>query len=428
MNNKLVKQRVLVFLCLSMLQLFNIVHAQTSNVGKRFPSEKMIYVDKITGIPITVLTTSPANDSKIYQTHPQWTSDGKYIIFRSDRSEGNHSQAFAVNEVTGEIIQITDDPGTGTGSLNIARKSMNLYFFRGQKGEPKKLIELNLETLIKDSESEALKASGSYEHTIMTMPDSLRESGGFTLDADEKYAYVGISHSKDFPEGPIDTALMRRRTGVAIPQRPGGIRKIDLSTGEISNVINTPFTMGHVQANPFVPGEIVYCNETGGDAPQRMWFVKADGTGNKPLYKETPDEWVTHEAWVDADHVYFNVMAHLPRLRTKPTGIFSINVRNDEVKILGQIDEGRGFWHCNGSSDGRWAVGDNFVGNIYLINCKTGERTLLTTDHKMKPDHTHPTFSADNKRILIQSGYLSDGKSLDLMTIKIPDWLQQKNQ
>jgi len=47
--------------------------------------------------------------------------------------------------------------------------------------------------------------------------------------------------------------------------------------------------------------------------------------------------------------------------------------------------------------------------------------TLLTGDHKMRPDHTHPTFSPDGKRILFQSGLLSNGKSLNLMTVVIPE-------
>ena len=36
--------------------------------------------------------------------------------------------------------------------------------------------------------------------------------------------------------------------------------------------------IGHVQTNPWVPGEIVFCWETGGKAPQRTWTVMADGT------------------------------------------------------------------------------------------------------------------------------------------------------
>jgi oligogalacturonide lyase len=123
----------------------------------------------------------------------------------------------------------------------------------------------------------------------------------------------------------------------------------------------------------------------------------------------------------------FAIMGHLPRLRLKPTGIAVINLRNNEMKIIGQVDEGRGFWHVNGSADGRWAVGDNFNGNIYLIDRTTSETTLLSTDHKMRPDHAHPTFSPDGKRILIQSGLLSNGTSLDLMVIPVPLALQNRH-
>ena len=120
------------------VSMFLPIPQSASDVGRRFPSEKRTIVDAQTGVTFTALTTSPANDAKIYQTHPQWTSDGKYIIFRSNRARGGSTQAFAVNEVTGEIIQLTDGPGTGTGSLNVARKSNQLYFFRGGRNEPGK--------------------------------------------------------------------------------------------------------------------------------------------------------------------------------------------------------------------------------------------------------------------------------------------------
>jgi oligogalacturonide lyase len=78
-----------------------------------------------------------------------------------------------------------------------------------------------------------------------------------------------------------------------------------------------------------------------------------------------------------------------------------------------------GFWHCNGSPDGRWAVGDTFKGSVYAIDRQTGERILLTTGHRMRPDHTHPIFSRDSKRVLIQSGMLTGGKALNLMTVSV---------
>lgn len=367
--------------------------AFASDAGRRLPSEKREIIDKVTGLKITVLTTDPANDHRIYQTHPQWTADGKWIVFRSNRAADKRVEIFAVNEQSGEIVQLTDGPETATGSINVARKSMKLYYFRGPREGARQLIELELDPLLGGSPDRR-------DRVVMTMPADLPESGGFTLDADEKVAYIGV--------------------GVPNQRERGGIRSIDLTTGQIKTVIDVNFRMGHVQASPYVSGEIVYCHETGGDAPQRIWLVNVDGSGNRSLYKETADEWVTHESFVDKDTVIFNILGHQSKLRTKPTGIAVINLRNDEMKILGQVDEGRGFWHCNGSSDGRWAAGDTFSGNVYLIDRKSGQITLLTTDHKMRPDHAHPSFSPDNTRVLFSSGQLSDGKSLDLMVVDIP--------
>ena len=161
-------------------------------------------------------------------------------------------------------------------------------------------------------------------------------------------------------------------------------------------------------------------------------MVRADGTGNRPLYVETPDEWITHETVSGKDEVMFAIMGHLPYLRQHPTGIAVINLRNDQMKIIGQVEETMpnggtgGFWHVNGSPDGRFAVGDTFKGNVFVIDRKTEKETLLTTDHKMRPDHTHPIFSPDSRRVLIQSGHLTDGKQLNLMTVELPSELLQQ--
>ncbi|ACB74616.1 TolB family protein [Opitutus terrae] len=430
--------------------------AESSGVGQRFPSEKRMMTDKVTGLPITVLTTDPANDAKPYQTHTTWTADGQWIIFRSDRG-GSGSQAFIVNEKSGDILQLTAGPRTGTGSLNLGHKSMRLFYMRGgpafgpraaeEPALPRELVELDLAKLIPDAMAGTVKEASAYERVVCVLPAELRDSGGFALDADESCAYWGVTWGPP-PARPAPTHANRTSDGrsqvdskntdpkeerAAARERfanagkgPGGIRRIDLKTGEITKVIDLDIRMGHVQTNLWVPGEIIYCHETTGDAPQRMWTVRGDGTGNRPLYVETPDEWVTHETVAGPDEVMFNIMGHLPYLREHPTGVAVINLRTNAMKLLGQVEEnmgqGRlgGFWHCNGSPDGRWAVADNFSGNVTLIDRRNGQQRLLTTDHKMRPDHTHPIFSPDSKRVAIQSGQLTDGKSLDLMVIDIP--------
>ena len=99
-------------------------------MGRRWPSEKKVISDPVTGIPLTFLTTDPAGDSKIYQTHQQWTADGQWLIFRGNRGTG--PQAFAVNEETGDIIQVTENGYMGM--LCAAHKSMKLFIMRDPRG------------------------------------------------------------------------------------------------------------------------------------------------------------------------------------------------------------------------------------------------------------------------------------------------------
>ena len=99
-----------------------------AQIGKRFPSERKEVVDPVTGTKLLFLTSTQSGDSKIYQTHNQWTSDGQWLIFRSNRVKG---EAMAVNEKTGDIVQVTE--GGYTGMLNVARKSMKLYFMRNER-------------------------------------------------------------------------------------------------------------------------------------------------------------------------------------------------------------------------------------------------------------------------------------------------------
>jgi oligogalacturonide lyase len=363
----------------------------SSEVGRRFPPERRTIVDAVTGATITALTTSTARDEKIYQTHPQWTPDGKFLIFLSGRA-GDGQQAFALSEETGAIIQLTNTRGAPITSLSPARKSNRLYLLRGDQ-----FVELALDPLLTDSRSGAAADPARYERVLLSLPEGMEDCGGFSLDADERRAYLGVRLPR---------------------QDRWGIRSIDLRSGALTAVIDLPFQVGHVQANPWASDEILYCHETGGDAPQRMWLVRSDGSDNRPLYRETPDEWVTHEVWVDRDHVLFNLAAGEPRLRTKPTGIALIDVRTQEMTLIGQVG-GRGFWHCAATPDLKWAVGDTSGGELYLINIANGERTLLTTGHRPRGAVTHPhqNFSADGKRVLFNSGLLG---SSDLMSIPVP--------
>lgn len=423
----------------------------SAQIGRRFPSERQVVKDPVTGTMLTFLTSKPHGDSKIYPTHPQWTSDGKWVVFRS-RLAG--SEALAVNEQTGDIVQVTE--GGYTGMLNLAQRSMKLYYMR-KLDSGLQIVETDLARIFADSAAGRMQPAATYQRVAANLPAELEAGGDLALDADEEWVYFKVGPGQAAkhlaPGTKIEPAFGPRKMGAG----PQGIARLNVRTGEVKHVVSVPFQVGHIQANLWNPGEIVFCWETGGKSPQRTWTVRADGTGLRPLYPEAPYEWVTHEAVISKDEVAMAIMGHraIPGAasavagpatdvgganpgqddgwgatgtREKPTGLAIVNLRTRQMHIAGQTDSGSGLWHVHGSSDGRFAVGDDFSRSVYLIDRRTREMMMLTTGHKTTAaDHPHPTFSADGTRIQIQSAMLAeDGRTMNIVIVPVPkDWLDR---
>ena len=148
------------------------VASASAQVGRRLPPEMRHLVDAVTGVSMLALTTDPASDAKPYQTHPTWTADGEWIIFRSNRDDQGN-QAYLVHAARGDIIQLTAGPDTGTGSLNLANQAMKLYYMRGgpRRGPapadarpetPRQLVELDLARLIPDALADNVAEAARY--------------------------------------------------------------------------------------------------------------------------------------------------------------------------------------------------------------------------------------------------------------------------
>jgi oligogalacturonide lyase len=436
-------------------------------IGARFPSEKRIVPDPVTGVPLTFLTSTSAGDSKIYQTHQQWTADGKWVVFRSNRVRG---EAMAVNEETGVIVQVTE--GGYSGMLCLAGNSMNLYFLRHERAvpppavtgaepstprdvprSPAQIVRVDLARLLADSEAGRVGPAADYQKVCGTIPLEWGAGGDMALDCTEESAYFRVGKEEAVkhlaPGTKIEDNFGPRNMGAG----PTGLGRMNLGTGEVNFVVAVPFQIGHVQTNPWVPGEIVFCWETGGKAPQRTWTVMGDGTGLRPLFPEAPYDWVTHEAVVSKDYVAVALLAHR-RIKIPgqdqpdndgpgqgdawgpsgtgehPTGLAMINLRTRELRIAGQVpigDPGRSVWHVHGSPDGRWAVADDFLYRLWLYDLTNGESILLADLGRKTTarDHIHPTFSADSTRIEIQTAMLAeDGKALNICVVPVPEsWL-----
>lgn len=443
-----------------------------SGIGTRFPSERKVIKDPKTGTELVFLTSQQGiGNNKIYQTHNQWTSDGKWLVFSS--SARVRGEALAVNEETGVIVQITE--GGYSGMLNVARKSMKLYIMRalgvpketpaGQQtgGRPRgdgrmEVVEIDLAKIFADSEKNRMKPASSYERVCGITPADLGAGGNMALDANEDYVYFNVNRNAASRYFPYSLGLKAadtfgpRNMGAG----PTGLASMNLKTGESKFIVAVPFQVGHVQTNPWMPGEIVFCWETGGKAPKRMWTVMSDGTGLRPVYDELETDWVTHEAVITKDEVAIAIMGHraiasldgtkatvestrenpgqedgwgISGTRAHATGLAIINLRTHDYYLAGQTKSGSGLWHVGGSSDGRFAVGDDFNRDIWLIDRHTNEMMLLSSGHKpTASDHPHPTFSPDGTKIEIQSAMISDdNRSMNICVIKVPkSWLDRK--
>jgi oligogalacturonide lyase len=312
---------------------------------------------------------------------------------------------------------------------------------------------VDLDKVFNDSKTGKMQPASYYQHVCGKIPAELGAGGDMALDANEDFVYFRVGKTEAAkhlsPNTKVESNFGPRNMGAG----PAGLMSMNVNTGELKYIVSVPFQIGHVQTNPWVPGEIVFCWETGGKSPQRTWTVMADGTGLRRLYPESEYEWVTHEAVITKDEVAIAIMGHRriggvdstgtdvgganpgqdiawgpSGTREKPTGLGIVNLRTREMRIIAQTPSGSGLWHVNGSADGRWAVGDDFTRNIYLIDRHTGEMLLLSAGHKATAaDHPHPTFNADGTKIEIQSAMLSaDNRSMNICIIPVPEsWLKR---
>lgn len=426
----------------TMTMLLALGQSAFAQFGNCTPSERYEYKDKQTGVTIIGLTDTTKNDRFMYQTDPMWTPDGKYLLFRSSsRGDGKEQETvgrdgkkrkyrptnyFFIDLETGKIIQATDGK---EGGVFLGNKSNKFYYNRREDGKWS-LYEMNLDAFFADVKAGKCKKQKNYERFIGTFPAEMGRPGGMAINSDDTYAFISVERDGTEEE----KERMNKNAFIPLSDQPikikpvlSGLRKMNLQTGEVTKIADVEFKVGHIQSSRFNPDEIVFCNETGGDAAQRMWYAKSDGSVVKPLYKETPLDWVTHETFASRDYVYFNILGFQPRLRKQASGILRINLRNDDVELLGQVEmradgdqlRGRGFWHCNATRDDKWSAGDTFAGSVWLINNETGQRHHIATETRMRPDHSHPAFSPDCKKMIFQSGHFTNGKRLNLMMVDL---------
>jgi oligogalacturonide lyase len=335
--------------------------------------------DQKTGAYVSYLTSGDGADAVIYQTHPMWTPGMEHLIFQSIRGS-TKPQPFAMEMTTGAVARLSPKRAD---DWSLAHRHDRFYYRMKERLYVRRVAE-------SFGAGEEPQLVGEFKELHKF------ESSSMSLDAGEDKLYVAVCIHKG---------------------REWGVGMVDLASLSWHMVCTVDFPVGHVQANPLRKGLVMFCHETGGDAPQRIWVVETTKGTPRPFYRETYDEWVTHEVWWGKDRAIFTIWPYDEEHRQLPHGVVSAGLEKEELTVHSQFPA----WHTHGSPDGQWAVADDMRGNLWLIRVPSGERRLLTQGHRTEEfkNHPHPSFTPDSRAVVFTSSF--PGRQC-LALVRLPKW------
>jgi oligogalacturonide lyase len=260
---------------------------------------------------------------------------------------------------------------------------------------------------------------------ITRFPREFGRGSGFAVNADEtllagSYVEGGQGTNPPAPASgtpglrsdnpPGKGAMMERRWAAALPMR---LYTVNIGTGEIKNFHPTTNWLNHVQFSPTDPTLILFCHEGPWHKVDRIWTIRADGSGLQKIHTRTMDmEIAGHEFFSpDGKFVWYD-------LQTPKSKVFWLAGHELATGRLVKYSVERDQWsvHFNASPDGKRFAGDGggprsvaAPGNgqwIYLFTPGDGkleaEKLVDLSKHNYELE-PNVTFTPDGKWIVFRS-------------------------
>ena len=362
------------------------------------------------------ITSNTSHAFKLYHTHPNWSPDGKWLIFISKRDAGHgllRNNIFAMAMPGAhpdfddyEVIQLTDDdyireafdassggwPGASTPDIYVSQKYNGgvpeylLYYMRTDGMGGVCITELDYGQIIDDAANNTVQWGSAYARLVKCFgPSGYDTFGGISMDADGQHLYAKITHQLgSYPRFYIQKVNIQSGSDQIIYQ----------SLYNSSAGINNYNMVDHIQANPYVPGQVMFIEQvntppgsTLTTVEQTMYLI--DNGVLKPIFPE--QEWgfqggswsqdnVTHATWVAADKVGF----HLTSLHyVKDTSGWSPGLYTIEFSGLGSgpgTDVQTLFFVGNGATTYRYhqVISSD---ESYIVSRTTGNPGTGPTTH-----------------------------------------------
>jgi oligogalacturonide lyase len=323
-------------------------------------------------------------DLKIWDIRPLVTRPGAVLLFTGRKSRnvyfasrgrddaGGPFDVFAADADTGAVRRVARVPGGWIGSIN-ADETLLL----GQVAQP----------------------------IVPLKPDgTLARAGGEVNTPGMNDYRANGPDGKPLPYAEAKEVHMHRRLGAGVPME---IFTIDLRTGARRVVTASTDWLNHVQFSPTDPQQILYCHEGPWHRVDRMWTIRADGSGRQRVHARTMNmEIAGHEFFApDGKTIWYD-------LQTPRGQVFWLAGHDIATGKRRWYHVERNFWsvHYNQSPDGSRFSGDG--GDPEMVaHAPDGKYLYLFTPRAVADV---AGIHADNADALIAPGVLEAEKLVDM--------------
>jgi oligogalacturonide lyase len=289
------------------------------------------WVEPSTGHRVIRLSREPGTAS-LYFHQNAYSADGRKLVVTTP-------SGIAAIDLASRAIE-TIVPGRA-GVLMTGRKTGRVYYTKRDSAGT--VYAADLET--------------RAEREVAKLPSDLTGGGNLAVNADETML-VGLAVDPRGKAAPreLPGAEAKGRLG---PRWAAGLPMVlytvDLKTGAVKRIHTSNEWLNHLQTSPTDPNQILFCHEGPWHYNDRIWTIRADGTGLTKVHTRTMDmEIAGHEFFgADGRTIWYDLQT--PRSQVFWLAGYELATG---ARTWYRLERSEWSVHFNVSPDGRLFAGD----------------------------------------------------------------------
>jgi oligogalacturonide lyase len=271
------------------------------------------WTDADTGHRVIRLSREDGTQS-LYFNQDAYTADGKKLIVTT-AGGGIATIILATREVTplvsgpvsvlvagrktGDVYYIKRLPGGQAGGRN--SNGATVYAANVDTGATREVVKLPPGRNVSSLNADETLLLGSYvDGATPPPPAANRPPGANARFGQPNYQAVGADGKPmtfaDAKDLRLHNSLMAARAGA-----PRVLFTVNTKTGEVKDILREHKWLGHLQISPADANLIMFCHEGTWHEVDRVWTIRADGTGLTKLHTRTMNMEIAGHEFFSAD-------------------------------------------------------------------------------------------------------------------------------